>query len=142
MTEDENLTWCFAFQVKTPIVNAKSKVLVPGLPGHQAPIKGTTQGSEKRKKDTDTKEVGPVLTMMHQMVACCMCDGFLAQTPNNLYLDSTVAVTRFCCVPHHVSYYTRIFQKRGVLPVRCWRHAVFLLLGDFSFICASVTSKK
>ncbi|XP_049917715.1 WD repeat-containing protein 43 [Epinephelus moara] len=44
-------------KVKTPIVNAKSKVLVPGLPGHQAPIKGTTQGSEKRKKDTDTKEM-------------------------------------------------------------------------------------
>ncbi|KAM6968841.1 WD repeat-containing protein 43 [Tautogolabrus adspersus] len=44
-------------KVKTPIVNAKSKVLVPGLPGHQAPIKGTSQGSEKRKKDTDTKEL-------------------------------------------------------------------------------------
>uniref|UniRef100_A0A669EJL2 WD repeat domain 43 n=1 Tax=Oreochromis niloticus TaxID=8128 RepID=A0A669EJL2_ORENI len=43
--------------VKTPIVNAKSKVLVPGLPGHQAPLKGTSQGSEKRKKDTDTKEM-------------------------------------------------------------------------------------
>lgn len=44
-------------KVKTPIVNAKSKVLVPGLPGHQAPVKGTTQGSEKRKKDADTKEM-------------------------------------------------------------------------------------
>ncbi|XP_042356854.1 WD repeat-containing protein 43 [Plectropomus leopardus] len=44
-------------KVKTPIVNTKSKVLVPGLPGHQAPIKGTPQGSEKRKKDTDTKEM-------------------------------------------------------------------------------------
>lgn len=44
-------------KVKTPIVNAKSRVLVPGLPGHQAPVKGTPQGSEKRKKDTDTKEM-------------------------------------------------------------------------------------
>ncbi|XP_062253151.1 WD repeat-containing protein 43 [Platichthys flesus] len=44
-------------KVKTPIVNAKSKVLVPGLPGHQAPVKGTTQGSEKRKKNSDTKEM-------------------------------------------------------------------------------------
>ncbi|XP_005947298.2 WD repeat-containing protein 43 [Haplochromis burtoni] len=44
-------------KVKTPIVNAKSKVLVPGLPGHKAPLKGTSQGSEKRKKDTDTKEM-------------------------------------------------------------------------------------
>ncbi|XP_039993833.1 WD repeat-containing protein 43 [Xiphias gladius] len=44
-------------KVKTPIINTKSKVLVPGLPGHQAPVKGTSQGSEKRKKDTDTKEM-------------------------------------------------------------------------------------
>ncbi|XP_076605364.1 WD repeat-containing protein 43 [Chaetodon auriga] len=44
-------------KVKTPIVNTKSRVLVPGLPGHQAPVKGTSQGSEKRKKDTDTKEM-------------------------------------------------------------------------------------
>ncbi|XP_019731962.1 WD repeat-containing protein 43 [Hippocampus comes] len=40
-------------KVKTPIVNAKSKVLVPGLPGHQAPVKAT----EKRKKGSDSKEM-------------------------------------------------------------------------------------
>ncbi|XP_077394619.1 WD repeat-containing protein 43 [Festucalex cinctus] len=40
-------------KVKTPIINAKSKVLVPGLPGHQAPVKAT----EKRKKDADSKEM-------------------------------------------------------------------------------------
>uniref|UniRef100_A0A665V7Y5 Small-subunit processome Utp12 domain-containing protein n=1 Tax=Echeneis naucrates TaxID=173247 RepID=A0A665V7Y5_ECHNA len=44
-------------KVKTPVVNAKSRLLVPGLPGHQAPVKGTAQGSEKRKKDIDTKEM-------------------------------------------------------------------------------------
>ncbi|XP_061599370.1 WD repeat-containing protein 43 [Cololabis saira] len=45
-------------KVKTPVVNAKSKVLVPGLPGHQAPAKGRPpQGSEKRKKDTGAKEM-------------------------------------------------------------------------------------
>ncbi|KAK2826377.1 hypothetical protein Q5P01_020591 [Channa striata] len=44
-------------KVKIPIVNAKCRVLVPGLPGHQAPVKGTSHGSEKRKKDTDTKEM-------------------------------------------------------------------------------------
>ncbi|CAJ1074062.1 WD repeat-containing protein 43 [Xyrichtys novacula] len=44
-------------KVKTPIVNIKSRVLVPGLPGHQAPVKGASQASEKRKKDTDTKEL-------------------------------------------------------------------------------------
>ncbi|KAI3367957.1 hypothetical protein L3Q82_026782, partial [Scortum barcoo] len=44
-------------KVKTPVVNTKSRVLVPGLPGHQAPVKGTSQGSEKRKKDADTKEM-------------------------------------------------------------------------------------
>ncbi|KAF7664433.1 hypothetical protein LDENG_00176400 [Lucifuga dentata] len=44
-------------KVKTPFVNSKSRVLAPGLPGHKAPVKGTSQGSEKRKKDTDTKEM-------------------------------------------------------------------------------------
>ncbi|XP_072221139.1 WD repeat-containing protein 43 isoform X1 [Leuresthes tenuis] len=44
-------------KVKTPIVNANSRVLVPGLPGHQAPVKGPPQASEKRKKGTDTKEI-------------------------------------------------------------------------------------
>ncbi|XP_072313267.1 WD repeat-containing protein 43 isoform X2 [Eucyclogobius newberryi] len=43
-------------KVKTPLVNAKSKVLVPGFPGHKAP-KGSSQTSEKRKKDNDTKEM-------------------------------------------------------------------------------------
>ncbi|XP_029478974.1 WD repeat-containing protein 43 [Oncorhynchus nerka] len=42
-------------KVKTPVVNAKSKVVVPGLPGHQAPVKGAL-GSEKRK-GTDAKEM-------------------------------------------------------------------------------------
>ncbi|KAM8833110.1 WD repeat-containing protein 43 [Synchiropus picturatus] len=44
-------------KVKTPVVNNKSKVLVPGLPGHQAPVKGTSLGSEKRKMDTGAKEM-------------------------------------------------------------------------------------
>ncbi|XP_034015250.1 WD repeat-containing protein 43 [Thalassophryne amazonica] len=44
-------------KVKTPIVSAKSSVLVPGLPGHQAPVTGSSQGSEKRKKHVDTKEM-------------------------------------------------------------------------------------
>ncbi|XP_037096880.1 WD repeat-containing protein 43-like isoform X1 [Syngnathus acus] len=39
-------------KVKTPVVNAKSKVLIPGLPGHQAPVKATA----KRKEGTDNKE--------------------------------------------------------------------------------------
>ncbi|KAM9423221.1 WD repeat-containing protein 43 isoform 2-T2 [Salvelinus alpinus] len=42
-------------KVKTPVGNAKSKVLVPGLPGHQAPVKGAL-GSVKRK-GTDAKEM-------------------------------------------------------------------------------------
>ncbi|KAM6973592.1 WD repeat-containing protein 43 [Aplochiton taeniatus] len=44
-------------KVKTPVVNAKSKLLVPGLPGHQAPIKAAQPASEKRKKGADTKEM-------------------------------------------------------------------------------------
>ncbi|XP_037342854.2 WD repeat-containing protein 43 [Pungitius pungitius] len=44
-------------KVKTPIVSDKSRLLVPGLPGHQAPVKATAQGSEKRKKDTEAREM-------------------------------------------------------------------------------------
>ncbi|XP_077477306.1 WD repeat-containing protein 43 isoform X2 [Stigmatopora argus] len=44
-------------KVKTPISNSKSKVLVPGLPGHQAPVPGVSKSTEKRKKDVDSKEV-------------------------------------------------------------------------------------
>lgn len=61
MTRVENYEFYVPFQVKTPIVNAKTKVLAPGLPGHQAPVKGTAQASEKRKKDTESKEVCRVL---------------------------------------------------------------------------------
>ncbi|KAK0133315.1 WD repeat-containing protein 43 [Merluccius polli] len=44
-------------KVKTPLVNGKSKVLVPGLPGHQAPITLTSLGSEKRKLGSNAKEM-------------------------------------------------------------------------------------
>ncbi|XP_007575648.1 WD repeat-containing protein 43 [Poecilia formosa] len=44
-------------KVKTPIVNAKSKVLIPGLPGHKAPVVSAPQGTEKRKKDAGNKEM-------------------------------------------------------------------------------------
>lgn len=61
--------------MKTPVVNTKSRVLVPGLPGHQAPVKATTQGSEKRKKDTDSKEVGGPTVLHHlQYNIVIQCD--------------------------------------------------------------------
>ncbi|PWA16255.1 hypothetical protein CCH79_00004709 [Gambusia affinis] len=44
-------------KVKTPIVNAKSKVLIPGLPGHKAPVVSAPHGTEKRKKDAGNKEM-------------------------------------------------------------------------------------
>uniref|UniRef100_A0A8C5FCM2 WD repeat domain 43 n=1 Tax=Gadus morhua TaxID=8049 RepID=A0A8C5FCM2_GADMO len=46
-----------SLSVKTPLVNTKSKVLVPGLPGHQAPITMTSLGSEKRKLGGKTTEM-------------------------------------------------------------------------------------
>uniref|UniRef100_A0A3P9H9M1 WD repeat domain 43 n=1 Tax=Oryzias latipes TaxID=8090 RepID=A0A3P9H9M1_ORYLA len=50
-------------KVKTPVVNTKSKVLVPGLPGHQAPLKGShlEKASEKRKKDTKEMSIAEQL---------------------------------------------------------------------------------
>lgn len=72
VTKEENtIFFYFLSQVKTPIVNTNSRVLVPGLPGHQAPVKGISQGSEKRKKDTDTKEVGTALMKINKTVAHC-----------------------------------------------------------------------
>uniref|UniRef100_A0A674BWV3 WD repeat domain 43 n=1 Tax=Salmo trutta TaxID=8032 RepID=A0A674BWV3_SALTR len=61
LTRDVHTTLILAMEttvskVKTPVVNAKSKALFPGLPGHQAPVKAAL-GSEKRKKGTDTKEM-------------------------------------------------------------------------------------
>ncbi|KAM9465876.1 WD repeat-containing protein 43 isoform 1-T1 [Clarias gariepinus] len=45
-------------KVKTPIVNEKkSKVLIPGVPGHQAPIKAAPSQSEKRKKGAVSTEM-------------------------------------------------------------------------------------
>uniref|UniRef100_A0A8C1H4R9 WD repeat domain 43 n=2 Tax=Cyprinus carpio TaxID=7962 RepID=A0A8C1H4R9_CYPCA len=44
-------------KVKTPVVNKQSKVLVPGLPGHKAPIKLTPNEAEKRKKEDSTTEM-------------------------------------------------------------------------------------
>uniref|UniRef100_A0A8C2F2P3 WD repeat domain 43 n=1 Tax=Cyprinus carpio TaxID=7962 RepID=A0A8C2F2P3_CYPCA len=44
-------------KVKTPVVNKQSKVLVPGLPGHKAPIKLIPNEAEKRKKEDSTTEM-------------------------------------------------------------------------------------
>ncbi|KAI2654344.1 WD repeat-containing protein 43 [Labeo rohita] len=43
--------------VKTPVVNKQGKVLVPGLPGHKAPIKLTPNEPEKRKKEDGPREM-------------------------------------------------------------------------------------
>ncbi|XP_066559131.1 WD repeat-containing protein 43 [Amia ocellicauda] len=44
-------------KVKTPVVNADAKVLVPGLPGHCAPVKSVPAEAEKRKQSSKTKEM-------------------------------------------------------------------------------------
>uniref|UniRef100_A0A8B9KJ45 WD repeat domain 43 n=1 Tax=Astyanax mexicanus TaxID=7994 RepID=A0A8B9KJ45_ASTMX len=44
-------------KVKTPIVNEqKSKVLIPGLPGHKAPIRANSSQPEKRKQGSSATE--------------------------------------------------------------------------------------
>uniref|UniRef100_A0A8B9KN55 WD repeat domain 43 n=1 Tax=Astyanax mexicanus TaxID=7994 RepID=A0A8B9KN55_ASTMX len=44
--------------VKTPIVNEqKSKVLIPGLPGHKAPIRANSSQPEKRKQGSSATEM-------------------------------------------------------------------------------------
>ncbi|XP_072546671.1 WD repeat-containing protein 43 [Salminus brasiliensis] len=45
-------------KVKTPIVNEqKSKVLIPGLPGHRAPIRANSSQPEKRKQGSSATEM-------------------------------------------------------------------------------------
>ncbi|KAG9268314.1 WD repeat-containing protein 43 [Astyanax mexicanus] len=45
-------------KVKTPIVNEqKSKVLIPGLPGHKAPIRANSSQPEKRKQGSSATEM-------------------------------------------------------------------------------------
>ncbi|XP_062863653.1 WD repeat-containing protein 43 [Trichomycterus rosablanca] len=45
-------------KVKTPIVNEqKGKVLIPGVPGHQAPIRASSGESDKRKKGAGPTEM-------------------------------------------------------------------------------------
>ncbi|XP_056624714.1 WD repeat-containing protein 43 [Triplophysa dalaica] len=45
-------------KVRTPVINEqKSKVLIPGLPGHKAPIKLTPNESQKRKNGQSTTEM-------------------------------------------------------------------------------------
>ncbi|KAI1895175.1 hypothetical protein AGOR_G00103590 [Albula goreensis] len=44
-------------KVKTPVVSANVKVLAPGLPGHNAPVKTGSAESQKRKQESGTKEM-------------------------------------------------------------------------------------
>lgn len=39
----------FFCQVRTPVVNSDTKVLVPGIPGHSAAVKTPSSGKEKKK---------------------------------------------------------------------------------------------
>uniref|UniRef100_A0AAQ6A2E7 Small-subunit processome Utp12 domain-containing protein n=2 Tax=Amphiprion ocellaris TaxID=80972 RepID=A0AAQ6A2E7_AMPOC len=57
LTRDVQTSLSLSMETTVSKVTIMSSVLVPGLPGHQALVKGTSQGSEKRKKDTDTKEM-------------------------------------------------------------------------------------
>ncbi|KAG2468608.1 WDR43 protein, partial [Polypterus senegalus] len=43
--------------VKTPLIKSDAKVLLPGFPGHSAPILSGPGEAEKRKNISDTKEV-------------------------------------------------------------------------------------
>lgn len=70
---------------------------MPGLPGHQAPVKATTQGSEKRKKDTDSKEVGGPTALHHlqyNMVIQCDMNSQLGQVvwAKNTFCDIFISV--------------------------------------------------
>uniref|UniRef100_A0A4W6F9P4 WD repeat domain 43 n=1 Tax=Lates calcarifer TaxID=8187 RepID=A0A4W6F9P4_LATCA len=133
-------------KVKTPIVSTKSRVLVPGLPGHQAPVKGMSQGSEKRKKDTDTKEVRILLmkgapkgtaTLQTDNFAVLLVQGLesndanilnkVFQTRKEVVIKKTVARLPLPAVLPLVEEVTHTFvpSYRAVLMVR-WLKAVLM----------------
>ncbi|XP_075873068.1 WD repeat-containing protein 43 [Nelusetta ayraudi] len=101
-------------KVKTPIVGTKSRVLVPGLPGHQAPVKATTQGSEKRKKDSGNKEMS-IAERLGEMDLSTASASKGAKAPKGtaaLQTDSFAVLLVQGLESHDATILNKIFQTR------------------------------
>ncbi|KAG7225142.1 hypothetical protein INR49_014294 [Caranx melampygus] len=101
-------------KVKTPIVNAKSRVLVPGLPGHQAPVKGS---SEKRKKDTDTKEMS-IAERLGEIDLSISTEKGAAKGPASLQTDNFAVLLVQGLESNDASILNKVFQTRKEMVIK------------------------
>ncbi|KAK7905234.1 hypothetical protein WMY93_017841 [Mugilogobius chulae] len=98
-------------KVKTPLVNAKSKVLVPGLPGHKAP-KASSQASEKRKKDIDTKEMSIAERLGEIDLATGSSEKGTPKTAASLQTDNFAVLLMQGLESHDANILNKVFQTR------------------------------
>ncbi|XP_031722668.1 WD repeat-containing protein 43 [Anarrhichthys ocellatus] len=105
-------------KVKTPVVNAKSRVLVPGLPGHQAPIKGTPQGSDKRKKDTDTKEMSIAERLREIDLSTVSVDKGAPKGTASLQTDNFAVLLLQGLESKDASILNKVFQTRKEMVIK------------------------
>ncbi|XP_068574080.1 WD repeat-containing protein 43 [Cebidichthys violaceus] len=105
-------------KVKTPVVNAKSRVLVPGLPGHQAPIKGTSQGSEKRKTDTDTKEMSIAERLGEIDLSTVSADKGAPKGTASLQTDNFAVLLLQGLESKDASILNKVFQTRKEMVIK------------------------
>lgn len=104
-------------KVKTPIVNAKSKVLVPGLPGHKAPLKGTSQGSEKRKKDTDNKEMS-IAERLGEIDLSTVAEKGASKGTASLQTDNFAVLLVQGLESNDTSILNKVFQTRKEMVIK------------------------
>ncbi|KAM6913116.1 WD repeat-containing protein 43 [Xenentodon cancila] len=104
-------------KVKTPIINDKSKVLVPGLPGHQAPVKGPPQGSEKRKKDTDTKEMS-IAERLGEIDLSVISGGKASKVEASLQTDNFVVLLVQGLESKDASILNKVLQTRKEFVIK------------------------
>ncbi|MBN3304870.1 WDR43 protein, partial [Amia calva] len=122
-------------KVKTPVVNADAKVLVPGLPGHCAPVKSVPAEAEKRKQSSKTKEV----RIMTDSFAVLLVQGLESNDSNILNVIPTNKAKCVSSLSGVVSHCLLLFQltKRmqgnpysAVMMVR-WLKAVLTLHASY-----------
>ncbi|KAF3701495.1 WD repeat-containing protein 43 [Channa argus] len=105
-------------KVKIPIVNAKSRVLVPGLPGHQAPVKGMSLGSEKRKKDTDTKEMSIAERLGEINLSAVSTEKGTAKGMASLQTDNFAVLLVQGLESNDASILNKVFQTRKEMVIK------------------------
>uniref|UniRef100_A0A8C6UZU9 WD repeat domain 43 n=1 Tax=Neogobius melanostomus TaxID=47308 RepID=A0A8C6UZU9_9GOBI len=103
-------------KVKTPF-SAKSKVLVPGLPGHQAP-KGSSQASEKRKKDIDTKEMSIAERLGEIDLATGSSDKGAPKSTASLQTDNFAVLLVQGLESNDANILNKVFQTRKEIVIK------------------------